>query len=270
MKRGVLLIVLLILIILGLECIGQMQIKGNLVVVFCDVGQGDGALIKTPKGQDILVDVGPDSKILKCISSYLPFWDRKIDLIILSHFNTDHVAGLIDILSRYKVERIAVSTLNTDREDVGRYMQLIRTKNIILDDLNKNDTYKIEQDLTIKTFGPNDEKYLIEDNNASLVQMLTYKDFDVVFTGDASFEVLNPILDGLGNDIEILKVPHHGSKTGLNEGSFRNFHPKVAVISSGKGNRYGHPTKEILNLLQENKIQVRRTDKEGSVRFVVD
>lgn len=270
MKKSIAVMILLVLATFSLEFVKEFKLKNELTLVFCDVGQGDGAFIRTPSNKKVLIDTGPDSQILKCISSNMPFWDRKIDLIILSHFNIDHVAGVVDILNRYNVKNIAVPTLLTERDDVKKYMTLFKSKNIDIDDIDRNDTYKIDNEVYIKTIGPKFEQILIEDNDSSLVQILTYKDFDVLFTGDASYDVLNPLFEDLNAEIEVLKVPHHGSKTGLDANSFKSFKPKIAVISSGEGNSYGHPTKEILNLLEINNIQVRRTDQEGSVRYVLE
>lgn len=269
MKKIIAVLVCTLTLGFGLWLFEFFHERDKLVVTFCDVGQGDGAFVRTPGHHDIVIDTGPDASILKCIGSSMPFWDRSIDLIILSHFNLDHVAGVIDIINRYKVNRIAVSTTNTQREDVNNYMMLFKDKNIAIDDIDKSDKYKIEDGMVIFTLGPGNNPGLIEENNSSLIQMLSYKDYDFLFTGDSSYEVLNPILDGLGSEIEVLKVPHHGSKTGLNKDSFKNFKPNIAVISSGKNNRYHHPTKEVLNLLEENEIQIRRTDHEGNIRFVL-
>ncbi len=247
----------------------SFKTQDQLVVTFCDVGQGDGAYIRTPKKHDIVIDAGPDSSILNCIGANMPFWDRKIDLIILSHFNLDHVAGVVDIVNRYDVKRIAVSTVNSKRQDVKDYMMIFKDKNIDIDDIDVNDKYKIEDGIAIKTLGPIDNPGLIEDNNSSLVQLLSYKNYDFLFTGDSSYEVLNPILNRLGREVEVLKVPHHGSKTGLNKESFNTFKPKIAVISSGKKNRYGHPHAEVINLLKDNAVEIRRTDEEGNIKFVL-
>lgn len=269
MKKGSLVMLMVLLLFVGPEMIREVKLKDKLVIVFCDVGQGDGAFIRTPKGQKIIIDTGPGSSILKCISSHVPFWDKNLDLVILSHFNMDHVSGIVDILKRYHIKRIAIPTESTQREDVQHYMTLIKSKDISIDDLNEGDSYKIEDGVMINTLEAPDETGFIEENDSSLIQTLSYNGYDVLFTGDASYEVLNPILGRLGKEIEVLKVPHHGSKTGLNEESFRNFHPQIAIISAGKNNRYGHPTKEILDLLENNQIQVRRTDEEGSIRYIV-
>ena len=269
MRKTIAILVLTFCLLLVTWVVQAYKTRDKLVVTFCDVGQGDGAFIRTPKKHDIVIDAGPDSSILNCIGANMPFWDRKIDLIILSHFNLDHVAGVIDIINRYKVERIAVSTLNTQRQDVNNYMMLFKDKNIDIDDIDINDKYKIEEGIVVTALGPINSPGLIEENNSSLVQLLSYKNYDFLFTGDVSFELLNPILDRLGRTVEVLKVPHHGSKTGLNEESFKNFKPKIAVISSGKKNRYGHPTKEVLKLLEENEAQIRRTDREGNIQFVL-
>lgn len=98
MKKGSLVMLMVLLLFVGYEMIREVKLKDKLIIVFCDVGQGDGAFIRTPKGQKIIIDTGPGSSILKCISSHVPFWDKNLDLVILSHFNMDHVSGIVDIL----------------------------------------------------------------------------------------------------------------------------------------------------------------------------
>lgn len=269
---------------------------GKLHVVFCNVGQGDGAYIRFPDGRDMVVDGGPDDKILRCLGKHMPFWDRTIDVVAMTHPQKDHMQGLIAVLERYRVDYFVRSDVDNDTEGYKKLLSVIRQKSVpvklvttgeridigpvalsmiwpsieqiargkefIATQVHSNAS-KISNTLGAATVG--------ELNDYSLVFDLHYGMFDVLFTGDADNHI-NKNFIGLplaDSHIEVLKVPHHGSKTGMTEEFLDWVRPQLAVISVGK-NSYGHPAEEALAKLTARGITVKRTDQEGDVEVVSD
>lgn len=279
MKKTVLSIVLLTSLILGLFFYEQAKFyDGKLHVVFCDVGQGDAILIRTADAKNILIDGGPDDSVLTCLSDHLPFWERKIDAVFLSHPHADHLNGLIFVLERYNVIHFFSENVEdqTILEKVEK--QILAEKKLTASYFSKGDRIVIAEKTQIKTFWP--PKELIESslnqgkngnldvNGLALAQLLVYGKFEVLLTSDLEIPYLDIIAEDVGR-VNILKVSHHGAKNGLSRAVLELAMPDLAVISVGK-NRYGHPTKETLSLLKEKKVKTLRTDQEGDIEIVSD
>lgn len=267
--------------------------EGKVHIIFCDVGQGDAILIRTPSGKDVLIDGGPDNSVLECLSKYLPFWDREIDMVFLTHPQADHLTGLISVLERYKIDYFLASIVSNNSEGYKKLKSLVDEKGIIVDNPYLGKEIDFNDGVKIKILWP-EKEYLLSHvnytsgigtyskvlgmatfrgdlNGISTVSLLTYNNFKVIFTGDADEKVQPEILTL--NDlskIDVLKVPHHGSKTGLNKNFLNTIKPILAIISVGKSNRFGHPTKEILSKLLNLNIIIKRTDEAGDVRIESD
>ncbi len=233
-------------------------------IVFCNVGQGDGAYIRIKNKIDVLIDAGPDKSILSCLGKYMPFWDRKIELAFLSHPNTDHYNGYFFIVDRYKVDRFI--TVNTSGLIVSKtykkLLQKISDKNIPLLFKVAGDQIRVDGG-QFRFYWPPVGFRSPNDNDFSSVILFN----GVLFTGDASPFVLGRLSHGAIKKVDILKVPHHGSKNGLTKKFLDLADPSTAVISSGKNNSYGHPSKEVLDMLKAKNVQIKRTDMDGSVIF---
>ncbi len=272
----------LVILLGGLFTYQQAKFNdGKLHVVFCDVGQGDAIYIRTPSGKDILVDGGPSDRVLNCLSRHMPFWDKTIDLMILSHPHADHITGLISVLDRYSLIYYASEKVENLNFLQTRLQDKLAAKNLTANYLKTGDRIVFSDKIEIKTFWPDKnavEKYTIASKSANfdldanglcLVQLLSFADFKLLLTGDTDISVLNRIEKEIG-DVDILKVAHHGSKTGTNSQFLDEITPEIAIISVGKDNKYGHPTKEVLDLLEEKKIKTLRTDENGEVEIIVD
>lgn len=242
-------------------------------IVFCDVGQGDAAYIRIKNKVDILVDAGPDRKVLNCLGKYMPFWDRKIELIFVSHNQTDHFGGLDYILDHYQVGSIYLVN------DISRGSIYNALKKKIVDK-----KIRIETELAGKTINVLNDKISIlwpteglksnDDNDFSSVLLFECRGgsrpalpFRLLFTGDASPYTLSRLSHGYIEKVDILKIPHHGSKNGLTKNFLDLADPVSAVISVGKNNTYGHPSKEVLDMLKAKNIKIKRTDEDGSILF---
>jgi len=236
--RLILFLSLVVLIVIFFWTLPSQKVE----VFFCDVGQGDAALI-TYKNWQMLIDTGPNNKkVLTCLEKHLPFWDKKIEVVIITHGDNDHDGGLVDVSKFYKIE------------------QLFSSKNLNQFDLIKTDWISFE----VVNSGPND------DNEGSVAGILKYQNIKIFMSGDITAEVEQRLVwqKILNEEVDILKVSHHGSKDGSSEELLEVLKPKMAVISVGTKNRFGHPTKEVLDRLKEREIEVKRTDINGEVHVV--
>lgn len=274
---------------------------GKLHIVFCDVGQGDAALIYRGSTQ-ILIDGGPDNSVLSCLSRHMPFWDRKLEIVTMTHPQEDHYGGLIDVVRRYDIGLFAAPGVDNDTAGFRTLEREIEDKRVKVMSLASGDILRNGM-LQIETIWPSGE-WLAGDegyggnkgdegkvlglfttardlNEFSLVQKISYGGFDALFTGDIEPPVTDIVAGdlpafagsygGVKEAVEVLKVPHHGSKNGLTRGLLEATRPKIAVISVGKKNRYGHPHKEALRIIGEmGDIRVLRTDLDGEVEIVTD
>ncbi|EKD87290.1 MAG: hypothetical protein ACD_36C00161G0002 [uncultured bacterium] len=237
--------------------------------MFCDVGQGDGAYIRFPDGRDMVVDGGPNDKILGCLGRYMPFWDRHIDIVVMTHPQKDHMQGLISVFERYDVDYFVRSNVENTTEGYKELQNVVQSKNIPQKFVTTGELIDIDQTkLSVAWPSPDVLGATTDINDASVVFFLRYGSFDALFTGDATLR--QGFEWQAGDAIEVLKVPHHGSKTGMNEAFVDSVRPSLAVISVGKNNTYGHPTQEILEMLEARAIRVMRTDQEGDIEVVSD
>lgn len=238
-------------------------------IVFCDVGQGDAAYIRIKNKVDVLVDAGPDNKTLNCLGKYMPFWDRKIELAFLSHHDKDHYGGFSQVIDRYKIDRFLTIDYRFDNKTFQKLKKKIQTKKINYKNIFAEDKIKIFND-EFRIYWPSKDLKSYDSNDYSLVFIFQEKDFRLLFTGDASPFVMNSLSSQSITKVNILKIPHHGSKNGLTEKFLQLADPSVVVISVGKNNSYGHPAKETLELLRAYKVKIKRTDIEGDIIFKIN
>lgn len=237
-------------------------------IVFCDVGQGDGAYIRIKNRFDIVIDAGPDRKILNCIGRYMPFYDRTIELAFISHDQKDHFGGFDYLLDRYRIKKVFMPDLETSLQSFKRLKQKMIVKKTRIQVISAGMNLQIMNDIFFIHW-PIGHCIAADNNDCSLIFTFKENTFKALFTGDASPKVLNSLSRKSINTVTVLKVPHHGSKNGLTEKFLRLANPTTTVISVGKKNSYGHPSKEILDMLQSHKIKIRRTDKEGDIVFKI-
>ena len=267
-KKDLLLAIFFSLIVIGLIVIGSF-FDTRTKIVFCDVGQGDGAYIRIKNRVDLVIDAGPDNKILNCLGKHMPFYDRKIELAILSHPQKDHYYGFIEISKRYKIDRFVLSKADSTKQSFIKLKDIIKNKKIKVVYVMADNTINIIND-RIYILWPNHILNTADDNINSLVFLFQEDNFKALFTGDANAYILDILLEEsktIISPVNILKIPHHGSKNSLSEKLFRSANPRLAVISVGKNNSYGHPTKEVLNSLKALNIKIMRTDEKGDIVY---
>ena len=236
-------------------------IPKDLKLHFIDVGQGDSCLIITPKNKSILIDGGGSETFNVGSKTLMPYLlDRKImsiDYILISHFDTDHVKGLLYIIQKMRIKNIIISKQPEKSQNFEELMQIIKNKNVNLITVNAGDKIKIEKDVYLDILWPDSKTFISENmlNNNSIVCKLVYKNFTCLFTGDIEEIAEKQILQKYKNNLKvlnstILKVAHHGSKTSTTQEFLEKVHPKIALIGVGKDNKFGHPNDEVLKRLQ--------------------
>jgi len=246
----------------------------NLEVDFLDVGQGDAILIKAPAGQNILIDGGPDKAVLKRLAENLPWWDKQIDLMILTHPHDDHVSGLIDVIKRYQVKEILYTGVIHHSPNILAWLELIKNKKIKLTIIDRPQTVKLSQNCQLDIIYPQ-ESFLGQEvenlNNTSLTFKLIYGQTKFLFTGDLEQLAEEKILASAVNlQADVLKVGHHGSDTSSSQAFLDKIQPQLAVISVGKDNDFGFPSLRVIKRLERLGAQILRTDQAGTIKLVSD
>lgn len=265
---------------------------GRLHIYFCDVGQGDSVYIRAPDNHDMLIDGGPDEKVLSCLGKYMPFYDRTIDVVVLTHPQKDHLQGLISVVERYTVKYFVIGVEGNNTEGYTKLVEAIEKKKVPIKNLYLGDTFSLgsakfsvlwpERDwvashLNKEQLAINNSSQAVlglstdtELNSFSYFLHLQYGSFDVLFTGDGD-STIQPEIMRQANlpDIEVLKFPHHGSKTAILPEFLAVVKPELAVISVGR-NSYGHPSFDAMDLLKERSIEIKRTDRDGNIEVESD
>jgi competence protein ComEC len=264
----------------------MLRHDGKLHIIFCDVGQGDGIIIKTPGGSEIIIDAGYDSRMLQCLEKNIPLFDRTIELALITHMHADHIAGFIPIAKKYRIASMVKNSIDYKTPEVEELTQVITQKKINTTELWQSDSINTDQ-VQIDILWPtshtwnrangNWQAYLNDFNDSSIISLVTYKNFQCLLTGDAGITVLDSVIQSeqfkqkLRPDThKILKYSHHGSKDGLSLSLLQIFSNHIAIISAGEKNKYGHPDQGTLDALTRYNFQIYRTDKQGTQHFVTD
>ena len=245
-------------------------IPNDLKIYFIDVGQGDSTLIITPRGKSILIDGGGSDSYDVGKNTLLPYLlERriaKLDYVIISHFDSDHVKGVLTILEELDVEKVIISKQYQTSENYKEFLEIIKHKNIFVKQVSKGDKINIEKDLSVNILFPISDELISENalNNNSIVAKLVYENFTMLFTGDiekiAEEKLVEIYAKTNALKSKILKIAHHGSKTSTTEGFLELVSPQIALIGVGKNNLYGHPNLDVidrLNYLRYKNLQDR-------------
>ena len=247
-----------------------------LQVDFFDVGQGDSIFIETPEEQQILIDGGPDAQVLQRLANEMPFWDRTIDLVILTHPEKDHLAGLLEVLKRYKVENILWTGIIRDTPEWKLWEKAISEEkaNIRIAQSGQRILWESDSHRFMEILYPFEnlagQEYK-DSNETSIVSRLVFGDNSFLFTGDIEEKSEKKLVTS-GENLEsnVLKVAHHGSKTSTSKEFLDKVLPQIAVIPVGKNNSYGHPTPQVLDILKNYGIKILRTDQQGNIKIISD
>lgn len=290
-SRLILIFILVLIFFASIIIFSKVFQEKKLSVTFFDVWQGDSILIKTPDRQKILIDAGPSDKVVQKLEKEISVFNRKLDIALMTHGDSDHITGFIYLFPKYEIKNIL---LNGDKNKDSTIF-------IINEDKIEKEV-KIENAKTytagcgdILTFGEGKEEvkmYILnpikdslimnDSNDNSIVSFLVYKDYSFLFLGDASQEIENKIFLNVENcfaeniseelkkelkDLTVLKVSHHGSKTGTSPNFLKQIKPEYSIISVGEKNRFSHPAKEVLEILEKYSKNILSTTKDGDITF---
>lgn len=243
--------------------------RGNLRVTFFDIGQGDAALIETPSGRQVLIDGGPSDRILAKLSHALGFWDRDLDLVISTHPDADHVAGLADVLGQYRVAAVLETGIRRSVPEAAAFDRAVASHRIPVVFAEAGQLIDFGDGAALAVLNPETSvagEAIEKTNDYGIVNRLVYGETEYLFTADATSVVEGRlVIEGFNLASDVLKVGHHGSKHSSSALFLSAVHPQAAVISVGAKNPYGHPTPEALERLQAVRVRVYRTDEQGDV-----
>ena len=262
-KISIILLVLVIANFLIWQTI--MSVSHYSELDFLNVGQGDATLLKLFNSGTILIDAGPDRSILNGLGKSFSLFDSELDILILSHANLDHYGGFFDILERYQPRVFVYNGFDGQSATFNNLLQSLKERGVIIFKMAAGDKIKSGQDV-LEILSPGPQFSFKDVNDASLVFTLEVNNFTTLFLGDISFKALNNIIADWHSDI--VKISHHGSKTGTNKEVLDLIQAKIALIGVGKENRFNHPAQEVVALLKQSGMEIFRTDEDGNIRII--
>jgi competence protein ComEC len=260
--------------VLSFVAVGVSAHSDNLLRVwFLDVGQGDSEFIESPNGNQILIDGGPDSKVIGELGKIMPFFDHSIDMLILTHPHDDHVSGLIDVLNRYDVGQIVENEIPYDGAAYKEWNKL-KTEAAVTQ-AESGQVIDIGGGAAITILYPDqsgtDKPKVTTPHDYMVVARLDYGGESLLLTGDMEEKIERRLVYQKANlDSDFLKVGHHGSKTSTSEAFLQAVTPIVAFIEVGAKNRFGHPSPLVLDRLEKSSIKYYRSDMDGTVELELD
>ncbi len=243
-----------------------------LRVTFLDVGQGDAIFIESPTGIQMLIDGGPGRSVLRQLSEVMGFWDRHIDTVLLTHEDKDHVGGLPDVFSRYEIGTF----VRTENQGESGEADLVDVRaeeegsRVIY--ARRGMQFDLGGGAVLTVLFPDRDPSFLESNTSSIVARLTYGDTEFLFTGDSPQAIERYLIsqDSLFLDSDVLKLGHHGSKTSTSQEFVEAVDPDYAIVSAEKNSRYGHPHKEVVEVVTAQGATLLNTADLGSITFETD
>lgn len=273
-KYGLLIIILLLLVInLFLFRLDWQSSHRVLTFAMLDIGQGDALFIETPSGTQIMFDGGPARKVLGPLAKVMSPFDKSIDAIFITNPDADHIGGFADVLKNYKVGIVFEPGTQTDSKTYQNLKTEIKKQNIPDVLVKKGMKLDIGGGAFIDILFPDRDVSSWATNDGSIVARLSYGNNSIMLTGDAPIKTEQIILkENKEANLKstILKVGHHGSRTSTGESFVKAVYPVYALISDGKDNKYGHPHKETLDILNRFGVKILRTDLLGSIILKCD
>ncbi len=296
-KINTLILQLLVIFISAAFLIWKAWPDSDAHLIFCDVGQGDAILI-TQGDKQLLIDSGPDAKVLDCLQEHLPLGDHTLETVVLTHPDADHLAGFLQVLPKYHIQTFLIEARVTDTKTYQNFLTLLHQKEkegtqVILP--QKNDHFQVNSNISVQVLFPfnqiGDKKTLFETlsetqlsavnqaesvkygdtNDGSISLFVTIYHTKIMLTGDLGREGELAILKNtLLSHINIWKAAHHGSKSANSIELLTRISPEVIVISAGKNNKYHLPSPEILKRFNTLNAKIYRTDLQKTINFRIN
>ncbi len=310
MKRGVL---ALLLVYFLWELLSKFPDK-SVELIVCDVGQGDAILLQQGQFQ-LLIDTGPDEAVLSCLNQHLPFLDKKIDVLVLTHYDDDHIGGFASLTESYRIstifapltddkqselflelnrvffdlieqgtqlkqpilgQQIAYQDFSLDQSEPQLLLTFLTPANLEYEFLQNMHFFQADPRLPETRLSAVGEENLVNfskiesTNDRSIALLLEYGQLEVFLSGDLEeIGELSIVNSGLIDQVDILKVAHHGSKTSSSELFLSQLRPEIALISVGQNNQFNHPSPEVLANLHNVFSRVIRTDQSGDISIIL-
>lgn len=250
--------IIITLILVSLLLFSLLKSDNKFKIHFLNIGQGDAILIMTP-----------DNLLLSELSKVMPWWERDIDYLIITHYHADHMIGFVELLNKYRVKNVLVTGHQPNDFLYHVWVDKLIEKNITPTIVYAGDSFVVSDDLywQVLSADTSHEDY----NENSLVIKLSYKDVDFMLTGDLGEEGEARILES-GFDIssQYLKVGHHGSRWSSSQEFLEAVRPRFCIIQSGQDNKFGHPHQEAIDRLNGIGCQIMDNQDLGVISFVLD
>jgi len=259
----------LVVVNLGLLTIVVLRPDQLGHIYFFNVGQGDAILIKTANNHHILIDGGPDHTIIEQLDTVIPPWQRTLDLVILTHPHADHATGLLAVLEQYHIDQLWYTGTDYSSQTYQTLVQQLSLRQVPTQFANQGDSYHLDS-VSLDVLSPIVEHPVAEDpNETSVVSLLRYHNFSILFTGDATAHN-EAVYSSLVPDVDIIKIPHHGSQGSSSAALLSAARPEVGMIMVGASNSFGHPHPDTLAHYQSLGTTLYRTDQDGTTEVVTD
>jgi competence protein ComEC len=243
-----------------------------VIVAFLDVGQGDAVFIQGPNGNQLLYDAGPPSgAVLRELGRMMPIWDRSIDVLVMSHPDLDHSGGIPDVLRRYNVDLLLEPGKFSGNGAYDAVRDAVKNQDVHLMEARGGMRVELGSGAYADILYPYPDEDVshLDPNDASVVLRFVYGNTSVLLSGDLPTALESRLALRYGNALrsDILKLGHHGSRTSSGPLWLSAVRPRIAIISAGAENRYGHPHQEVLKRLELGDIPYLLTANEGSIVF---
>lgn len=246
---------------------------GRLHVAFLDVGQGDATFIRTPEGNQILIDGGRfPSLLLEELGRQMPFWDRSIDLVFATHPDDDHIAGLVEVVDRYQVSQLLTNgTTDGDVPVLEALLTMAASRATPVHAAQAGEILQLEDGILVEVLHPNPGFHSDSQNETSLVIRITYGQHSIMLPGDAEADAEAELLKQKENLAStVLKAGHHGANTSSTTSFLEAVRPQIIIVSAGEDNSYGHPHPAMLARAATIGAAVLRTDELGTIEMMSD
>lgn len=246
--------------------------KDVLTVSFLDVGQGDSIFIETPSGRQMLIDGGMGLAVLQELGMLLPFSDRRIDLVLVTHPDLDHIGSLPDVFKRYEVGAFMEPGVQDPGPDYAALQEAVRDEGLTPIAARTGQRLALDEDVYVDVLFPDRDVRGVEANMGSVVLRLVHGDVSFLLTGDSPEAIEEYMVGVHGTALKstVLKLGHHGSRTSSGALFLSTVRPEYAVVSAGCDNRYGHPHTEVVERVRAAGAIVLGTCEEGTIVFESD
>ena len=242
------------------------QADTNVTIKFIDVGQGEAILIALPE-KTMLIDAGPTGSAPKITQVLHELGREKIDYLVATHPDEDHIGGMADVISNTQIGAIYAPNKTNNTATYRKFLTAIQNNNLQITLAEAGTIINQTNDYKIEILWPTKDANFPDTNDYSIIIKLTVGNKTFLFTGDAP---TSAILQSNPGHIDVLKLSHHGSRTGTNEQLFRKLSPTYAVISYALDNFYGHPMQSVLNALHKHSVEIWGTGANGTITITCD